>query len=127
MKYSERLEDYKKSVEKLRQILQENKTEITRDSAIKRFELCFELSWKTTSDFLRSKGIFCRAPKDSFKEAFKYGLISDNPSWIKMIEDRNLTVHTYEEELADKIYNQLNNYLYLFEELLNSLIKKAYE
>ena len=40
-----------------------------------------------------------------------------------MIEDRNLSVHTYNEKLADAIYGRLKDYLELFTELNNSLAK----
>ena len=35
-----------------------------------------------------------------------------------MIEDRNLTVHTYDEEIAEKVCNHILDYLPLFRELL---------
>jgi uncharacterized protein YutE (UPF0331/DUF86 family) len=38
-----------------------------------------------------------------------------------MLEDRNLTVHTYDERTAQKIYNGLRDYLPLFEQLHQGL------
>ncbi len=40
-----------------------------------------------------------------------------------MIEDRNLTVHTYNESVAEKIYGRLSAYLSLFEDLVKDLRK----
>lgn len=74
-----------------------------RDSAVKRFEFTVELAWKSIQMFLREQKIICRSPKESFKEAFKFGLIKDDPRWIEMIEDRNLTVHTYDENFAKEV------------------------
>jgi len=54
-------------------------------------------------------------------EVFRLGLISDNPLWLKMIEDRNLAVHTYNEKLADDVYGRLRDYLLVFTELKRSL------
>ena len=48
-------------------------------------------------------------------------LVQDNPLWIRMLEDRNLTVHTYDERTAQKIYNGLRDYLPLFEQLHQGL------
>jgi len=42
-----------------------------------------------------------------FKEAFAAGLIFDGDVWIDMIDDRNLTAHTYNEERAKEIYNKI--------------------
>jgi len=112
---------FQDSVSRFQEILHEPKTVANRDSAIKRFELTFELSWKTLQKYLKSKGVIPRSPKDTFKEAFSQGMIADDPLWIKMIEDRNLTVHTYDETLADKIYDHLKNYLGLFDSLKDKL------
>lgn len=50
-------------------------------------------------------------------------MIQDNPLWIRMIEDRNLTVHTYNERTAQKIYSNLKDYVALYEELLRGLTR----
>ena len=41
--------------------------------------------------------------------------------WLKMVEDRNRTSHTYEEETAEAIYLSLPRYSKLFEALLGAL------
>ena len=40
------LEDFKKTIPRLEEAMSLEKTQIVRDSAIKRFELCFDLAWK---------------------------------------------------------------------------------
>ena len=52
---------------------------MARDSSIKRFELCFELSWKVIQKhYLRDRGLSMPlATRDCFREAFAYGLFSD--------------------------------------------------
>jgi len=117
MNPNKRIESYKNALNKLKDILKEPETEICRDAAIKRFEFCFELGWKSIKDYLRFKGILCQSPRDCFKEAFKNGMVEDNPLWLKMIEDRNLLIHTYNEDLSREIYNRLQDYLQLFEDL----------
>jgi len=72
--------------------------------------------------FLREQEIVCRSPKECLKEGFKFGLVSDDPRWLEMIEDRNLTVHTYDEEVADEVYERLPGY----RELLSQL-KEAFQ
>lgn len=114
---------FAQSVGRLAEILNEPKTVANRDSAIKRFELTFELGWKSAKTYLGNKGLVCRSPRDCFAEAFRLGLVADDPLWLKMIEDRNLSVHTYNEKLADDIYGRLPNYLRLFEELKAALSK----
>ena len=112
---------FEKSLQRLREILGEEKTVANRDSAIKRFEFTVELAWKCVQKFLREQEIICRSPKECLKEAFKFGLIEDDPKWLEMMKDRNLTVHTYNEITAEEVYNRLPNYLEIFESLKEKL------
>ncbi|MGC8676722.1 MAG: HI0074 family nucleotidyltransferase substrate-binding subunit [Hydrogenobaculum sp.] len=121
MALSDRLKEYKKCLKTFREVLSIPENEFIRDSAIKRFELCFELGWKTLKDFLTEEGIICRSPKSCLKEAFSMGLIDDEDEWLSILEDRNLSVHTYKEELAKDIYKRLKNHHKAMERLLEKL------
>lgn len=115
---------FEKSVKRFEEILKEEKSVKNRDSAIKRFEFTIELAWKCVQKFLREEEIICRSPKECLKEAFKFGLVEDDPRWIEALEDRNLTVHTYDESTADDVYSRLPNYLEIFILLQNKLTEK---
>lgn len=104
-------ESFKKSLERFQEILGEEKTVANRDSAIQRFEFTVELAWKLMQKFFRGQKIVCRSPKECLKEAFAYGLIQDDPRWLEMFEDRNKTVHTYDETFAEQVYGRLPRYL----------------
>jgi len=117
-----KLQSFRKSVANLKSILVEAKTGIVRDAAIKRYELCYELSWKSVQDALRNEGLeICKSPKGCFKQAFKLGWIEEEEAYADMVQNRNLTTHTYNEDLADEIYNNLGEYLSLFESLVVKL------
>lgn len=118
-----KLEDFSKAIKKLEEVLRVKKTEITRDSAIKRFELCFDLAWKSIKDYARKQGVECYSPRECFKTAFQLKLVGYQEDWLKMIDDRNLTVHLYSEEDAEGVYSRLENYLQLFNRLLSRLKK----
>ena len=118
------LESYSKSLRRLEEILKKEKTVENCDSAIKRFEFTVELAWKTAQKFLRDQDIVCRSPKECVKEAFKFGLIKDDPRWVKMFDDRNLTAHTYDEKTAEKIYGRLPQYLDILQALEQKLIAR---
>jgi len=82
-------------------------TELERDGAIQRFEFTYELAWKTMKRILAFKGLDVTSPRDVFREAAKQKLI-DNPSaWFEFIKKRNLTVHTYNQDCADEIFESL--------------------
>lgn len=115
------LNDYRKAVFKLDEVLNLNVTEIIRDSAIKRFEICFDLCWKVLKNYARREGLECNSPRSCFKTAFQLKLIDYDEIWIKMIEDRNLIVHIYNEKYANEIYTHLPGYLEAFKKLLTRL------
>ena len=118
------LEDLGVMVKKLKEVLDLKKNEINRDSAIKRFELCFDLAWKSIKISAKNKGIECYSPVDCFKSAFQLKIIEHDSEWLDMVRDRNSTVHIYKEEYANEVYLRLPAYLKLFETLLENL-KKA--
>jgi nucleotidyltransferase substrate binding protein (TIGR01987 family) len=86
---------------------------------IKAFETTFELSWNTLRDLLRSQGnANLLGSRDTLREAFQLGLISDGETWMLMIQDRNLTCHTYNRATAEAIAaNITNRYLACFQQL----------
>ena len=102
---------FARSCERLQDILQAEHTVANRDSAIKRFEMTVELAWKTTQRRVAKEGVVCRSPRGCLEEAFKLGLIEDDPVWLDMLETRNLTVHTYDEQFAEHVYTRLPGYL----------------
>ena len=90
---------------------------------IKAFEYTFELAWNTLRDLLRSQGnTTLLGSRDTLREAFRLGLIDAGESWMLMIQDRNLTSHSYNRATADAIAAQvLNNYLPCFQQLSQRL------
>jgi len=104
---NEILRDFQKAIERLGEVLKLEKTEVVRDSAIKRFELCFDLAWKSIKELARENVIECYSPKECFKAAFQLRLIEHDERWLQMLKDRNLVVHLYKEEMAEKIYQRL--------------------
>ena len=116
---------FERAVGKLSNVLEQEKNEYIRDSAIQRFEFTFELAWKTVKAFLEEQGIIVYSPRDSLKSAFQTGLTEEDPDWLGMIELRNLTSHTYNELVAEEIYRALPRMLTLYKDLLRELKKRG--
>jgi nucleotidyltransferase substrate binding protein (TIGR01987 family) len=65
------------------------------------------------------------SPRKAIKESFKEGLIEDGEIWLKMLQDRNKTSHTYNEESAIEIFNNIKNeYIYSFEKFIKNIEKE---
>ncbi len=106
-RFRERADDYLRAVARLAEACAQPFTPFVRDSMIQRFEFCWELSWKVLKLRLEALGVDVLAPRDVFQEALAKGLIRDGNVWSKTQRMRNLTSHTYHENLADQVYTFL--------------------
>ncbi|NDG00474.1 MAG: nucleotidyltransferase [Synechococcaceae bacterium WBB_32_011] len=96
---------------------------------IKAFEYTFELAWNSLRDLLRSRGNEnLLGSRDTLREAFRLGLIANGEAWMLMIQDRNLTSHTYNRSTADAIsLNIIGTYMNCFVDLRSTLLQLAKE
>ncbi|KIY23137.1 MULTISPECIES: nucleotidyltransferase substrate binding protein [Mesobacillus] len=95
------------------------------DGTIQRFEFTIELYWKTLKRILASEGIETMTPKETLKEAYQIGWLNDETAWLQMLKDRNETSHTYDEEAALRILQNIKKYFPEMKTTLKILIKKA--
>ncbi len=106
-----------KAIGRLAAALARPKDEFIRDSAIQRFEFTSELAWKILKRYLAVQGIEARSPRAAIRAAFELDLIPEDTGWLAMVELRNLTSHTYDEKIAERIYAELPGMLARFESL----------
>jgi nucleotidyltransferase substrate binding protein (TIGR01987 family) len=87
-------------------------SKLEQQGLIQAFEYTHELAWKTMKDFLEERGVQnLYGSRDATREAFKAGLIENGEVWMAMIQSRNLTSHTYNEETAAIIFSAIvDNY-----------------
>ncbi len=105
-----RLRSFGAALDRLDDALAQPKTEWTRDSAIQRFEFTFELAWKAVATVAEAQGVDARSPREAFKRAFALGWIHEEDVWLRMLDDRNRTTHTYNEAVAEEIFKRLPVY-----------------
>jgi nucleotidyltransferase substrate binding protein (TIGR01987 family) len=100
-----KLDELKKALDRLSEALALPKNDIIRDSVIQRFEFTVELSWKVLQRYIKASGIVePLTPKNTFREAARLGLIKNPEAWIRFVDARNLSSHTYKESLAEQVY-----------------------
>ncbi len=95
------LDEFTKAVGRLDEAVRQPKNDFLRNSVIQRFEFSVELAWKTAK---RRMGVSTAAPKDVVREMAQSGYIDDVAIWLKAIDMRNLSSHTYKEDLAEQVY-----------------------
>src|SRR3989338_2765877 len=120
-KYEALLQEFSDAAARLQEALDSPKSDIVRDSAIKRFEITFDLSWKMLKARLEDNGIMCTSPLNCFKESFQQHILEEEDIWVEMIKIRNKTVHTYDALLAEEVYQNLPRVLSAFQKLQKSL------
>ena len=112
--------EFLKASKKLGDALAQEKNEFIRDSVIQRFEFCVELAWKTGRKVM---GTATSAPKQVMREMAQNALIDEVDIWLQAIEQRNLSSHTYNEDLAEEVYTFIVKFYPNIQKLAETLEK----
>lgn len=121
-RFSNYLKAYQNLVEAVELSRSRELSKLEQQGLIQSFEFTHELAWNVFKDFLEYKGfIGLIGSKDATRTAFKNGLIERGGDWMKMIEDRNLSSHTYNTEVAQSIADDiLMRFFPAFEEMASN-------
>lgn len=95
------LTQFDKALARLHEVLPLAENTIVRDALIQRFEFTFEAAWRAAYRWLQARG--ADVPQEAFAvlpRAFANRLVTDEAAWNEMRRKRNLTSHTYHEQLA---------------------------
>lgn len=108
-----KLSNAEQALQRFREILAQPANDVVRDSAILRFTLSVETAWKAARAFIvHASGpekLTSASPKPIVRESQIAGLLTEAQAVeaLAMMDDRNLTVHTYDEEKANALYSRL--------------------
>lgn len=95
-----------------------------RAGIIQAFEFTFEQAWKSIQKVAGRMGTQVAFPKQALVQALAAGYINatDEPLWLQLLQDRNLTSHTYKQALAVEVLSRIQaDYLRMFRGLLGAL------
>ena len=95
-----------------------------RAGIIQAFEFCYELSWQAIKKLAENEGLDAPTPLQAFQAGFQMKLIPSEAqeTWLDMKKSRNLTSHTYKEEVAEEVLQKINQaYLKAFQDLARTL------
>lgn len=126
IRWKQRFQNFEKAFDVFSRIVAiENPSEAERMGLIQSFEVMFELSWKVLQDFSKEKGYLVKGPRDVLKQSFQNGWIADGETWLLAMEDRNKTVHTYDEHEAQLIADHIcHDYFPVIQSLYEMLSKE---
>ena len=97
---------------------------VERDAAIQRFEYSTEACWKAAQSVLSIQfGLELASPKSVIRACAQNALLTESDARLAMdlVDDRNLTAHTYNEALAQAIWSRLPNHLSVLQRWLETL------
>jgi nucleotidyltransferase substrate binding protein (TIGR01987 family) len=123
IRWKQRFQNYDRAFIMLREALDRGPGVLSlleKQGVIQRFELAFELAWKTLKDYLEANGVVISpvTPRQVIKEAFAAKVISDGQIWINMLDNRNLLSHTYDRSVFEQAVEAIaSHYLRVMETL----------
>ena len=110
----ERLESAERALRHLQELAaKQERSEVERDAMIHRFEFTFELAWKAAKEYLREEeGIDAASPKKVIRICREIGMMTEEQTeqMLLMADDRNLTAHAYDEEMAERIAERIRGH-----------------
>jgi len=115
IRWIQRFNNYKKALSNLTDAVELAKTRklsnLEKQGLIQAFEFTHELSWNTIKDFYQSMGdVNIQGSRDAFRLAFKRGLIEDGDIFMRSVKSRQLSVHTYNDDFAEQILQDILQY-----------------
>jgi len=120
-----KITSFKKALGTLNEIIQNGvNSTIERDALIHRFEYTFEVFWKSAKLYLwRIHGLDLSSPKKVIRGLLQVNLFSEDivVTALEMVDDRNLSVHTYNEKFADEMSSKIPEYYNIMKIYLNNI------
>ncbi len=109
IRWIQRLNHFSKALGQLTKFIDKGAlNELEKQGLIQAFEYTYELAWNTLKDYFEAQGESnITGSRDTFRLAFKRGLIENGEVWMDMIASRTLTSHTYNEDIAEKIASDI--------------------
>lgn len=115
IRWIQRFHNYRKALAVLSNAIQLSEerqlSDLEQQGLIQAFEFTYELAWKTLQDILREKGHpdLNGGPAVVISKAVEDGYIKDEEAWKELKKSREMTSHTYDDETADEIAENIIN------------------
>ena len=127
-RFFKRFEKFSASLDALSEARERDMTDsFVLSGTSSKFCITFELSWKVMKDILIEhydiRNFVTGSPKETLRQAFKAGLISDE-AWLDMLQARNDLIHDYDLSVIKDCCNAiLHKYIDLFFEFKEKVNK----
>lgn len=112
VRWHQRYESFSKALRSLETACeQETYSELERAGLIQMFMFTYELGWKVMKDLLDYEGYSPNSPRQVIRQSFESGYLDqeDCEIFLLAVEKRNTFSHTYDEEEALKVEEQIKS------------------
>ncbi|MBN7809810.1 nucleotidyltransferase substrate binding protein [Algoriphagus sp. H41] len=105
IRWIQRFDNFSKAIGHLENALHIPSPDLVQKAGIIQFfEMSFELAWNMLKDYLEEQGfVDIKSPRSAIKKAFEMNILEDGHDWMDLLQDRNLTAHTYDEQKATEM------------------------
>lgn len=122
VRWKQRFQNFDKAFKRLTDAIQIIRNDpdnvLLQAGLIQTYEFTFELAWKTLKDYLEMEGFTVPSLRATLRQAFQCGYIQQGDVWLKALNDRNLTAHTYDDEVAKEVIADIQQtYYFLLKDL----------
>ena len=123
IRWRQRLATFQRALGRLEEVVtlqrQRQLSPLEKDGMIQRFEYTQELAWKVLKNYIEYQGGERLAgSRDTIRQAFALGIITNADPWFDMLESRNETSHVYDEDTENDVIDKITmTYLPIMMEL----------
>nr|WP_302830757.1 nucleotidyltransferase substrate binding protein [uncultured Bacteroides sp.] len=111
IRWKQRFQNYEKAFHRLSRAINVVKAtpddDLLQSGLVQTYEYTFELAWKTLKDYLELEGFLLRSPRETIRQGFQSGYITNAEDWLQALSDRNLTVHIYDDEIISRVLKDI--------------------
>ena len=125
IRWRQRLATFQRALSRLEEVVtlqrQRQLSPLEKDGMIQRFEYTQELAWKVLKNYIEYQGGERLAgSRDTIRQAFALGIITNADPWFDMLESRKETSHVYDEDTENDLLDKITmTYLPIMQELIS--------
>lgn len=123
IRWRQRLATFQRALGRLEEVVhlqsQRQLSPLEKDGMIQRFEYTQELAWKVLKNYIEYQGGERLAgSRDTIRQAFALGIITNADPWFDMLESRNEISNVYDENIENNLLDKITmTYLSIMREL----------
>lgn len=123
IRWRQRLATFQRALGRLEEVVtlqrQRQLSPLEKDGMIQRFEYTQELAWKVLKNYIEYQGGERLAgSRDTIRQAFALGIITNADPWFDMLESRNEISNVYDEDIENDLLDKITmTYLSIMREL----------